>query len=76
MKQEKLTRDKNSNIKMRAGIGFDRMDGIGVLCEWCLVLDEPPWRPNNRRCCMHYLLLGPEAAHAIAVYLVHNMPYS
>ena len=59
------------------------IDGVGVLCEWWLDLDEPPWQPNNRRRCMHYLLLGlvlppkirmPEVAHAIAVFLVKNMP--
>ena len=59
------------------------MDGIGVMCGWCYYLEEPAWRPNNRKRFMQYLLLGrvlppkirmPEVAHAMAVFLAKNMP--
>ena len=26
-------------------------DGSGLICPTCLLLDEPPWWPNNRRRC-------------------------
>ena len=32
--------------------GFELLitvDCVGLLCQRCLVLGEPPWRPNNRR---------------------------
>ena len=30
----------------------------GVLCDWCLELEEPPWWPNNRQRCAQWLCVG------------------
>ena len=34
------------------------IDGIGVLCDFCFELEEPPWRPNNRQRCEQYMVFG------------------
>ena len=60
------------------------IDGLGVLCYACMVLEEPPWRPNNRQRCATWLermRLLPEAllvrsviVVSMATYIARNTP--
>ena len=59
------------------------IDGIGVLCDFCFELEEPPWRPNNRQRCEQYMVFGrvlplhvriPEVARILALFLASNEP--
>ena len=61
---------------------FD-VDGIGPICDVCIHLDEPPWRPNNRQRWEQHLLVGkvlppsvrlPEIARILALCLAANTP--
>ena len=51
-----------------------------LLCLRCLLLDEPPWRPNNRDCWHEWLLqvlrtteLNSDVQRTIAEYLAQNV---
>ena len=60
--------------------------GVGLKCNRCLDLEEPPWWPNNRQRCattLHNMRLLPallrnsldeEFSVLMAAYLVKNLP--
>ena len=62
------------------------IDGVGLLCDRCFDLEEPPWWPNNRQRCamwLHHTRLIPallrnslneDAAVLMAAYLAANVP--
>ena len=59
------------------------IDAIGLLCEFCDELDEPPWQPNNRQRYEQHMLLGcvlppavriVEVARMLALCLAPNTP--
>ena len=62
--------------------GLWDVDGVGVLCDNCSEMSEPPWRPNNRdRCAYHLTLCLPHALRgdevllkAVADFIADNVP--
>jgi len=54
------------------------VDGVGLLCDVCMQLEEPPWWPNNRQRCALQLresigrLLPLSAVKKVADFLVSN----
>ena len=61
------------------------VDGVGLLCDRCLELEEPPWYPNNRQRCSVYLdhmlfryiypdTAVPEVSKLVADHIASNEP--
>ena len=61
------------------------IDGVGLLCDRCYDLEEPPWYPNNRQRCsiwiremlFRHIMANRDldgVAARVAVYLAENVP--
>jgi hypothetical protein len=69
------------NIAITGIPGLWDIDGVGLLCDDCIQLSEPPWKPNNRdrtarrlSLSMPVAMRSDEVLSAIAEFVADNVP--